>query len=66
MRAAISEGAAVVAAQTGLAADSPGPRIAAVAAAAILIELADTPSGDDRDIAIDTAMRFLGAGIDTL
>jgi AcrR family transcriptional regulator len=66
MRAAISEGAAVVAAQTGLAADSPGPRIAAVAAAAILIELADTPSGDERDVAIDTAMRFLGAGIDTL
>ncbi len=66
MRAAISEGAAVVAAQTGLAADSPGPRIAAVAAAAILIELADTPSGPERDIAIYTAMRFLGAGIDTL
>jgi AcrR family transcriptional regulator len=66
MRAAISEGAAAVAAETGLAADSPGPRIAAVAAAAILIELADTPSGDERDIAIDTAMRFLGAGIDTL
>jgi AcrR family transcriptional regulator len=66
MRAAISEGAAAVAAQTGLAADSPGPRIAAVAAAAILIELADTPSGGDQDIAIDTAMRFIGAGIDTL
>ena len=66
MTAAISEGAAAVAAQTGLAAGSPGPRIAAVAAAAILIELADTPAGGDRDIAIDTAMRFLDAGIAAL
>jgi AcrR family transcriptional regulator len=66
MTAAVSEGAAAVAAQTGLAADSPGPRIAAVAAAAILIELADTPAGGDRDIALDTAMRFLDAGIAAL
>jgi AcrR family transcriptional regulator len=66
MTAAISEGAVAVAAQTGLAAGSPGPRIAAVAAAAILIELADTPAGGDRDIAIDTAMRFLDAGIAAL
>jgi hypothetical protein len=66
MTAAISEGAAAVAAQTGLPPGSPGPRIAAVAAAAILIELADTPPGADRDVAIDTAMRFLGAGIGTL
>jgi AcrR family transcriptional regulator len=66
MRDAISEGAAVVAAQTGLAEGSLGPRIAAVAAAAILIELADTPPGDERDAAIDTAMRFLDAGIGTL
>jgi AcrR family transcriptional regulator len=66
MTAAVSEGAAAIAAQTGLAADSPGPRIAAVAAAAILIELADTPAGDERDIALDTAMRFLDAGIAAL
>jgi AcrR family transcriptional regulator len=66
MTAAISEGAAAVAAQTGLAPASPGPRIAAVAAAAILIELADTPAGRDRDVAIDTAMRFLDAGIAAL
>jgi AcrR family transcriptional regulator len=66
MTAAISEGAAAVAAQAGLAPGSPGPRIAAVAAAAILIELADTPAGADRDIAIDTAMRFLDAGIAAL
>jgi AcrR family transcriptional regulator len=66
MTAAVSEGAAAIAAQTGLAADSPGPRIAAVAAAAILIELADTPAGGDRDIALDTAMRFLDAGIAAL
>jgi len=66
MTAAISEGAAAVAAQAGLAPGSPGPRIAAVAAAAILIELADTPAGGDRDLAIDTAMRFLDAGIAAL
>jgi AcrR family transcriptional regulator len=66
MTAAVSEGAAAIAAQTGLAPDSLGPRIAAVAAAAILIELADTPAGDERDIALDTAMRFLDAGIAAL
>jgi AcrR family transcriptional regulator len=66
MTAAISEGAAAIAVQTGLAPGSPGPRIAAVAAAAILIELADTPPGDERDIAIGTAMRFLDAGIAAL
>jgi hypothetical protein len=31
-----------------------------------LIELADTPPGAERDVAIDTAMRFLDAGIGTL
>lgn len=31
-----------------------------------LIELADTPPGDERDVAIDTAMRFLDAGIAAL
>ena len=66
MTAVITEGAAALAAQTGLAAGSPGPNIAAVAAAAIVIELADTPPGDERDIAIDTAMRFLDAGIGAL
>jgi AcrR family transcriptional regulator len=66
MTAAITEGAAALAAETGLAPESPGPHIAAVAVAAILIELADTPAGGDRDIAIDTAMRFLDAGIGTL
>ena len=66
MTAAISEGAAALAAETGLPADSPGPQLAAVAAAAILIELADIPPGDERDMAIDTAMRFLDAGIGAL
>jgi AcrR family transcriptional regulator len=66
MTAAVSEGAAAIAAQTGRPAGSPGPRIAAVAAAAILIELTDTPAGPDRDLAIDKAMRFLDAGIAAL
>jgi AcrR family transcriptional regulator len=66
MATAIAAGAAAIAAQTGDAADCPGPRIAAVAAAAILIELTDTPPGAERDAAIDTAMRFLDAGIAAL
>jgi AcrR family transcriptional regulator len=66
MTAAIAAGAAAIAAQTGCAATSPGPRLAAVAAAAILIELTDTPPGDERDTAIDTAMRFMDAGISAL
>jgi AcrR family transcriptional regulator len=66
MRAAVAEGATAIAARKGFAADSPGPRIAAVAAAAILIEITDMPPGDEREMAIDTAMRFLDAGIATL
>jgi AcrR family transcriptional regulator len=66
MTAAIAAGAVAIAAETGLAAGGPGPQIAAVAAAAVLIELADIPPGEDRDITIDTAMRFLDAGIAAL
>ena len=45
---------------------SPGPRIAAAAAAAILIELTCTPPGDGYDKAVATALRFLDAGISAL
>jgi AcrR family transcriptional regulator len=66
MTAAINAGAAAIAAQKGCPAASPGPRLAAVAAAAILIELTDTPPGAERDTAIATAMRFMDAGINAL
>jgi len=66
MTAAITAGAAAIAAERGCAPDSPGPRIAAVAAAAILIELSDTPPGEERDAAIATATRFMDAGISAL
>src|SRR6202050_235708 len=66
MAAIIAEGAAVVAHKTGAAPASPGPRIASVAAAAILLELLDFPPGPRREEAITAAMRFLDAGIAAL
>jgi AcrR family transcriptional regulator len=63
MAAAIAEGAEMVAQETGLPPDHPGPRIAAVAAAAILVEVTDIPPGERREHAMDVAMRFLDAGI---
>jgi AcrR family transcriptional regulator len=66
MAAAISEGAAAVAEQTGAAPGSPGPRLAAVAAAAMLLEVTDLVPGPERDEAISIALRFLEAGIRTL
>ncbi len=66
MAEAITAGAEAVAAQAGLAPDAPGARIAAVAAAAVLIEQTDIPAGPDRDRATAIAMRFMEAGIATL
>ncbi|HTR94507.1 MAG TPA: TetR/AcrR family transcriptional regulator [Trebonia sp.] len=66
MAAAIDEGAAAVAEETGLPADSPGPRMAAAAASAMLIEISDLMPGDERDAAVATLVAFLGAGIATL
>ena len=62
MAAAIDEGAAAVAAETGLPADSPGPRMAAIAAAAMLIEISDLMPGEERDAAVATLVAFLEAG----
>src|ERR1700722_3281788 len=59
MAAIIAEGADLVAHKTGAAPASPGPRIASVAAAAILLELLDFPPGPRREEAITAAMRFL-------
>jgi AcrR family transcriptional regulator len=66
MAAAIDEGAAAVARQLGLPAGSIGPRIAAVAAAGVLIEITDLPPGEARAQATTTALAFLDAGIRTL
>jgi len=66
MADAIAEGAKAVAEETGLSPADPGPRLAAVAAAAILIEISDLPRGPELDAAIATALAFLNAGIRTL
>ena len=66
MAAAIAEGAELVAADVGAAPGDVGPRLAAVAAGAILVELTDIPPGTRREEAITVATRFLDAGIATL
>jgi AcrR family transcriptional regulator len=60
--AAIREGAAAIAADTGSAPGAIGPRIAAAAAAAIAMEIIDTEPGPEREEAVATAMRFLDGG----
>jgi AcrR family transcriptional regulator len=66
MAEAMAEGARMVAADIGLPPDAPGPRIAAAAAGAILVELLDIPPGPRREEAITGAIRFLEAGVATL
>jgi AcrR family transcriptional regulator len=66
MSEAAAQGAEVVAGDVGLPPGSVGPRIAAAAAGAILVELVDIPPGPRRDEAITAAMRFLDAGIASL
>ena len=66
MTAAVREGAAVIAADTGSAPDAVGPRLAAAAAAAIAMEIVDTEPGAEREQAVAAAMRFLEAGIAAL
>ena len=62
MTAAIREGAAMIADETGGQPDAIGPRISAAAAAAIAIEIVDTEPGTEREEAVAAAMRFLEAG----
>jgi AcrR family transcriptional regulator len=66
MAAIIAESAVVIARATDAVAGDVGPRLAAAAAAAILIELFDLSAGLERDLATGTALRFLDAGIATL
>jgi AcrR family transcriptional regulator len=60
--AAIREGAAAIAADTGSTPGAIGPRIAAAAAAAITMEIIDTEPGPEREEAVAAAMRFLDGG----
>jgi AcrR family transcriptional regulator len=62
MTAAVREGAAVIAADTGSAPGAIGPRLAAAAAAAIAMEIVDTEPGAEREQAVAAAIRFLEAG----
>jgi AcrR family transcriptional regulator len=62
MTAAVREGAAMIAADTGTSPDAIGPRLAAAAAAAIAMEIVDTEPGAERELAVAAAMRFLAAG----
>ena len=62
MAAAIREGAAMIAAETGSPADAIGARIAAAAAAAIAMEVIDTEPGAEREEAVAAATRFLEGG----
>ena len=62
MAAAIREGAAMIADETGSPPSAIGPRIAAAAAGAIAIEVIDTEPGTEREQAVAAAMRFLEAG----
>ena len=66
MSSAIAAGAARIASDAGVGPGDPMPRIAAVATAAIVIELADIPPGPQREQATAVAMRFLEAGLATL
>jgi AcrR family transcriptional regulator len=62
MTAAIREGAAMIADETGSLPGGIGPRIAAAAAAAIAMEIIDTEPGPEREEAVAAAMRFLEGG----
>jgi hypothetical protein len=66
MSPVIEEGRRLVAADTGLPPDALGPRVAAAALAAALLELADSPPGTDYVQAVSTALSFLDAGLATL
>ena len=62
MAAAVREGAAMIAADTGSPPDAIAPRLAAAATAAIAMEIVDTEPGVEREQAVAAAMRFLAAG----
>jgi len=66
MSAVIAEGVSALATQMGTSPGAPEPRIVAIAAAAIVIEITDIPQGPERDAAINASVCFLDAGISAL
>jgi AcrR family transcriptional regulator len=64
--AAVREGAALFAAESGVDPDAIGPRLAAAAAAAVTMEIVDVEPGEERERAVETAIRFLEGGIAAL
>lgn len=66
MAAVIEEGARIFAEDTGQAPGGIGPRLVAVAAAAVATEIFEHPKGTDRDQAISAAMAFLAGGIEAM
>jgi AcrR family transcriptional regulator len=66
MTSSIDEGATLIAEEAGADPGDPGPRLVAVATAAIVDEISFLPPGPDRERAIGTAVRFLEAGISAL
>ncbi len=66
LAAAIRDGAVMIAADTGRDPNAIGPRLAAAAAAAVVMEVADTEPGREREEAAAAAMRFIQAGLAAL
>jgi AcrR family transcriptional regulator len=66
MASTIDEMAAAIAHDTRRSSGKVDTRLAAVAAAAMMIELADTPPGPAHTEGIEVALRFLRAGLDAL
>ena len=66
MAAVIEEGARIFAEETGQAPEGIGPRLVAVAAAAVATEIFEHPKGTDRDQAIGAAMTFLSGGVEAM
>jgi AcrR family transcriptional regulator len=66
LAAALREAAAAVAAETGASPDDVGPRLAAAAAGAMINEVLGTEPGAQRQEAVESAMRFIRAGLAAL
>ena len=66
MAAALRQGAAAIATDTGSDPDAVGPRLAAAATSAIVAEILDIEPGPRRQQAVAAATRFIEAGIAAL
>ncbi len=63
LAAAVSDGANLIAADTGRDPGAIGPRLAAAAIAAFVMEVVDTEPAGERAEAVAAAMRFIEAGL---